>query len=617
MTENSKNMRILLNCLPPVDLNTPSISLSVLQSFMKDKGVETKVKYWNFQLSLMQEHSDSEDTEIRLLPFLSILNDLAGDDKSNQRINSFFQSQIPEYISSGQGYYLDLLNEMKDEIHEIIENDLSEIDFSDILIFGISAKYYQWIPGIILAKKVKEIAPHVKVVVGGFGNANVAQEAMNLCSEFDIATWGEGEYPLLHLYNALLQEDVLLSEVPRLLYRNESELKQSDSKKSDYLDMENFNSPDYNDFYNTIPEDQDKDDINIPLSSIRSCHWGKCKFCDFNHGYKLRMRSPESIINEIVEISSKFEVYTYSFVDSDTFGNIDHFNKLLDLLIDLKLKTQWDLSFWSEIIPNPHFDKDIVDKMAIAGFKNIFIGYDGLSDSMLKGMNKRNSFADNLNLVKLSIAQGINPYVNVIRFLPHESEEEIQECIQNLHFTRFFYHDSVVEFKHNFVDLVMSSMSKYYRELDTQEKDEYCVDIITHLCPSLQSEGNERFHLFRYKHQNPWSQELWNNLTNTEKHYQEHCYRYKIQMHQGILYYTEYCDGEEIENITFEEPEYGLIIKHTQNQSLNFETLYNKVKSDLELINENKLLQSMSHLLEAGIIYYDIKLDQIISLVHI
>ena len=90
-------MKVLLNCLPPADINTPSISLSILKKFMENNGVETEVKYWNFLLSLMSEYSDSEDTEIRLLPFLSILNDKDKNTKGNNRILSLLQKLHPEY----------------------------------------------------------------------------------------------------------------------------------------------------------------------------------------------------------------------------------------------------------------------------------------------------------------------------------------------------------------------------------------------------------------------------------------------------------------------------------------------------------------------------------------
>ena len=45
---------------------------------------------------------------------------------------------------------------------------------------GISAKYSQWIPGIILAEEIKKVAPNIKIVVGGFGSEKEALEALGI-----------------------------------------------------------------------------------------------------------------------------------------------------------------------------------------------------------------------------------------------------------------------------------------------------------------------------------------------------------------------------------------------------------------------------------------------------
>ena len=207
-------MKILLNCLPPSDINSPSISLSILKKFMVNNGVETEVKYWNFSLSVMSDYTDSEDTEIRILPFLSILNDRHENTKGNNRIISLLQKLDPSYKTIDPNYYSDFLEDKKEEIYEIIHQEIKSIDFSEVSLFGITAKYNQWIPGMILAEEIKKVAPEVKIIVGGFGGEKVAKEAMKLCPSFDFGTWGEGEYPLLELTDQLKQEAPDFVSVP-------------------------------------------------------------------------------------------------------------------------------------------------------------------------------------------------------------------------------------------------------------------------------------------------------------------------------------------------------------------------------------------------------------------
>lgn len=610
-------MKILLITLPPSDINTPSISLSILKKFMINHGFETKVAYWNFYLSLMQKYSDSEDTEIRLLPFLSILNDKYKYSIGNKRIISLLQKIDSSHKAFDSKYYEDLLNEMKDTIFDVIQQYLKTIDFKNISIIGFSAKYNQWIPAMIIAEEIKKIAPHTKIIVGGFGREDVAQEAIKTCSYFDYTTWGEGEYPLLALMQQLNTLEPEFHKVSRLMYRQNNKIIQSTTSKSEYLDFENYIYPDYNDFFKTFPKAKDQDNIHIPINSIRSCPWKKCKFCDFNQGYKLRLRSPQCILNEIEHLNKTYGSTIFSFVDSDTFVNSKHFEELLDLIIDLKFRTEEDLIFWAEIIPNSKFTVRMMKKMAIIGLKNIFIGYDGLSDSLLQKMNKSNSFSDNIFFVKFSLKYGIDPYVNVIKYLPNETEEDIRESIENLHFLRFFYHDQLITFSHNFVSLVLSSMTKYYSLMPDKELDKYNRDDLSNLMPEHFSNTKERFRLFRFAKDTPRYKNEWEQLEKKEQYYRDNKFTYKMIENDGIYYYSEYCNHEETENIVFGEAIYGIVLKTIEKKIYSFSELHSTIKKENPDVTHQHLKQVLYHLKSSFLVYYSDDFSNIISVIEL
>ncbi|WP_185969030.1 radical SAM protein [Carboxylicivirga sp. M1479] len=609
-------MKILLNCLPPADIYSPSISLSILSRFMRDNGVETSVKYWNFKLSLMADYTDSEDTEKRLLPFLSMLNDRHGNEKGNQRILSLLQSIHPNYKSTDPHYYHDFLDETKAKITDVMQQELDLIDWNEIGLFGITAKFNQWLPGMLLASEVKKRAPHVKIIVGGFGSDDVAREAMNLCADFDFVTWGEGEYPLLEL-SKQIQTNPDYSQVPRLIYREDDHLVQSASQQSEYLDFDIYIYPDFTDYLNTFPEHEDRDQISIPINSIRSCHWHRCNFCDFNKGYKLRARTPECVVDEIAAINKQYQLTTFTFVDSDTFGSLKHFERLLDLLIDLKYRTEEDFSFWAEIIPNAHYSHRLMEKMAIAGFKNLFIGYDGLSDGLLKKMNKSNTFSDNVLFIKYSLKHGIYPFVNVIKHVPGETEEDVQECIDNLHYLRFFYNDKVVDFSHNYVTLVLSSMSKYYKLMPETELAHYNTDELSYLLPDSFPNGDKRFHLFRYQRDVAANTREWDKLIQVEDYYKNNRFSYRVQQHGGIFYYTEYCNDTEIENVVFGEPEYAFVLKTAGQQVITFDALLEAGKREFPTLTKQRLTDVIANLKASYLLYCNSEYSNVISLIDV
>ncbi len=610
-------MKILLNCLPPADINTPSISLSILKAFMLKNRIETNIKYWNFLWPNMEDYFETEDSEIRLIPFLSILNDIENNNKGNRRILSLLQKIQPSFKDDNPNYYDEYLEEIKSNIYEILDSELENIDFSEISLFGITAKYNQWIPGMILAEEVKKIAPNTKIIVGGFGSKAVAMEAMKFCPYFDFANWGEGEYPLLSLMDQINSKDSCFDSVPRLIYRKKHNLTVSSTQKSKYLDFEHYIYPNFEDFVVNHPNIEDNDKINIPINTIRSCSWSKCKFCDFNKGYKLRARSPECIVDEIESLTKQYGFTTYSFVDSDTFINVNHFEKLLDLIINLKYVNEKDYIFWAEIIPNDQFNARIMEKMAIAGFKNIFIGYDALSDSLLRKMNKSNSFSDNIFFVKYAIKNGISPFVNVIKHTPDETEEDIQECINNLHFLRFFYNDNIISFSHQFVDLVLSSMSKYYSILSEESRNKYYLDELSYLMPNKFSNNKERFHLFRYRNSSPNNIREWNNLMEVEEYYKTNNFSYKIQENNDVFYYTEYRNDEEIADMVFGEPEYALILKAIEGEIYSFLKLKNKLKENDFEISDARIKEVLFNLKSLYLIYYNNNFLNIVSVIHV
>ena len=584
---------------------------------MNKQGFEADVIYWNFALSVMQNYTDSEDTEIRLLPFLSILNDKHKNHIGNNRIISLLQKIDPTYKMLDPHYYTNLLKEMKQTIYEEIQKGLQIINFDEVSIIGFSAKYNQWIPAMILAEEIKKVSPKTKIIIGGFGREDVAEEAMKTCAHFDFTTWGEGEYPFLALMETLQKNENNFQNVPRLMYRQNNNIQQSLTSKSNYLDFENYIFPDYEDFYNNYPQTAHTEDIHYPINSTRSCHWKKCKFCDFNQGYKLRIRSPECIVSEIAHLNQLYDATTFSFVDSDTFGNIEHFDKLLDLIIDLKFKTEVDFVFWAEIIPNPDFTPKIMEKMAIIGLKNIFIGYDGLSDISLEKMRKSNSFSDNIFFVKFSLKYGIDPFVNVIKYLPGETEKEIQESTNNIHFLRFFYNDKLISFSHTFVDLVLSSMTKYYSLMPDSELEKYNEDDLSYLLPDHFSNTKERFRLFRFAKDAPKHKNEWSKLEAIEKHYRENKFTYKILENNGRYYYSEYCNGEEIENIIFEETIYGLILKATDKRIYSFKELYLNISKLLPDTTEQHMKQALTNLKSSYLIYYKDGFSNIISVIEL
>jgi radical SAM superfamily enzyme YgiQ (UPF0313 family) len=610
--------KILLNCLPPSDIYKPAASLSILKSFMVVNGYETEIKYWNFLFSDIFNYSVTEDTEVRILPFIYILNEKENNFLGNQRLTYLMREIQPSFIELDKNYYSTFLEETKLQFLTKIEEELLKINFDEVLLFGISSKFHQWIPGIIISEIIKEKNPSVKIVVGGFGSKEAAVEAVNVCKYFDFAIWGEGEYPLLELSKQLDEGTNEFDNVPRLIYRKYDQIQKSLKISSMYLDFENYIFPDYSDFFKSFPENENKNQISLPINSMRACSWGKCKFCDFNHGYKYRERTPESIVNEIENNYESYGVCSFLFVDNEICGKNNRLEKLLELLIDSRYKRDSSYKFWAEMIPSSSYDSKLIKKLAISGFNRIFLGSDAVSDTLLKKMNKSNNVSANIFFIKQALKNGITLMVNVIMGIHGETEDDVYESINNLHYLRFFFNFKDVEFFHQYGPLVITTMTKYYSEITKDEIKEYDNNTLTYLLPGrFSNKDDNRFHLFRWGKSVLNNSRTWDIFKNIEYHYIKKKYSYKVFEDRNIYYYKEYCNNEEINEIVFNEPEYWDTLVATNNIILTKENLLKELNKKYPSLKVERLETILQELKDSYLIYCNSELSNIVSVIDV
>lgn len=607
--------KILLNYLPPSDVYTPSAALSILKSFMQNEGFDTEIKYWNLLFKNVLPLVESDETEEVILPFLSIINDKNNNSLGNNRAAELLQKLLPQHKDEEIDIFTDILKESKTEIYRIIHKELQNINFEEISLFGISSKFHQWIPGMILSEEIKKISPNTKIIVGGFGSKEAALEAMKINKHFDFANWGEGEYPLLELSKQLQNESHEFDLVPRLVYRKDKKLAISTTNRSDYLDMENYLIPDFDDYFDSYSEPNEKYKIIIPINSSRACSWNKCKFCDYNRGYKYRARSPESIVSEIEYIAKKYKSACFSFVDNDIFVSPEHFEKMLDLMIQSMHQYDFDYEFWAEMIPNKKLNAKLLKKMQTAGFTQIFIGYDGISDSLLSKMHKSNNFSNNLFFVKYSLKYNIDPLVNIIKGIINETEEDVIESMNNLHFLRFFFHGEESSLFHEYVTLVISRMAKYYSMISEEEKAEYNTNSLADLMPDYFSNHNDRFNLFSWKKSIINNSANWEELAKKENFYLENRFTYKISQHNGIYSYRECINNKEIVNIDFDKPDCWDVLKIANERVYTFNQLQDAMTKLHPEISIERLKEILIYLKRLHLIYCNAEFSEIITVI--
>ncbi|OYT12563.1 MAG: hypothetical protein B6I18_00225 [Bacteroidetes bacterium 4572_112] len=600
--------KILLNYLPPSDIYTPSAALSILKSFMLEHDFDTDIKYWNLLFKPVLPLQDSDEIEEAIIPFVSILNDQFTNDEGNDKAAQLLHSLLSESEQHDLIYYKKLLISTKKDIFRIINKELSQLNFSDILLFGVSSKFHQWIPGMILCQEVKKISPNTATVVGGFGSVQSAVEAMKMNPDFDFATWGEGEYPLLELSKQLKASEQDFNEVPRLIFRENGKIQISTTNRSEYLDMQDYMIPNYDDYFENYPVTEEKYKIVIPINSSRACSWNKCKFCDYNRGYKYRARTAECIISEVEQIARKHKSACFSFVDNDIYVNPEHFEHLLDLMIESINKHNFDYEFWAEMIPNEKLTAPTLKKMQQAGFSQIF-------DTLLEKMAKSNTFSSNILFLKFSLKNEIYPLVNIIKGVLGETAGDVIESMANLYFLRFFYNKEEYSLYHEYVTLVVSNMTKYYTMLSAEQRAEYNTNKLTDMLPRHFSEGDSRFSLFRWQKQKVDNHKQWAAIQLKEEYYAENIHTYKINEQEAIIEFTEFVNDKHTATYKLDKETDWQILKLANEQIMSFEDMLSQMQTLKPDFNSEDLKKHLSRLKEIHLLYCDKNFSGIISVI--
>ena len=611
--------KIILNWMPPAMTDLPSPAMSILKTYLENKGFEVKIIYWNIlsnnlQKGFIWESKRRLDDQEAILIFSNYLAISRNDKQLYNKIKAILRAKKPQYYNIDSNFYDRHMNKFKTELENLIIGELASYNFSEILLWGMSVNLHQWICSSLIGEFIKKIDPQSQIAIGGIGNKEIAKIYLNSFTQFDYAMWGEGENTLHLLAQSLRTNNIDISEIPNIAYRNENTVFTSQFSNKVFLNLSDssISAPDYSDYFTQIKLLQCENELepSIPIESSRGCHWNKCHFCYLNKGYHYRLKENDVIINELIKQIQNYQIHKFQFLDNDVIGReIEKFDTLLDKLIELRTVYPEFSIILAEIVTK-NLNRGIIKKMSLAGYKYVQIGYESLSDKLLTKIEKKNSFSSNLLFIKYAFEYNITINgANIIRNLLEECDDDIIECINNLHFLRFFLGTHC--FQHTQSTLGITSSSRYYKSIidnplwNNQESilsfapKNYLHnnDIKMDIVPATKIVNNV----------------LWDYFCTIEKHYTDNRYAYTLIKKGGTtIEYKEIYNNNEINRIEFE-----------QNSNEWNILLYcnDKPKSLDEMVQffslpTNDIIDILTSLRNESLIYYNDKYTEIISIIN-
>ena len=363
--------------------------------------------------SYIQEHSKNE-LEIEILDLNEIIYDASIDmeDKSTHE---------------------DLLIKIDNWIEDKINEFMPEI-IACSLLFNSGFEYVESISNTLERVKGDSL-----VVFGGKVPSNHYRNFIEEFKGIDAVSLGEGEIPMLKLadsddYKLTLEENssfITKEKLDRGILPKRQLVENLDEIPPFNFDLLNLEKyiPKYVSSLASLEVKAKTIARGIQIISTRGCPFD-CIFCTSHavHGKKIRYRSAESIVDEIVHLVEKYKLNIISIQDDNFFHKKERAIKILDRLIELDLDVNYEFANGIAIYC---VDEDIASRLQILGLKEITIAVESGSPYVLNKIIKKPLRVDMVKpAVNILRKYGLRVYGSFVFGFPGEHEEDRQKSLE-------------------------------------------------------------------------------------------------------------------------------------------------------------------------------------------
>lgn len=297
-------------------------------------------------------------------------------------------------------------------------------------LIGITTTTSSFDSVIALCKEIRSALPDVKIVLGGPHVSALPERSLQE-SMADFVVVGEGEITLLELVRALRDGNENYDAIAGLVYRQEGTgfCKATDPRpliqKLDDLPMPARHLVD-NSLYCPPPTKRVAKGANTLISTSRGCPHN-CGFCGTKTiwGRTVRMRSAESIVEEILGCVDKYDIRSINFADDFFTAKKQRVVDICNALIKNNIQIPWVCSARAQGL-----DEDTFRLMKQAGCKEISFGIESGNQELLAHIDKKLNLEEAYQTIKIAQKVGITTLASYVIGYIGETEESIRDTVR-------------------------------------------------------------------------------------------------------------------------------------------------------------------------------------------
>ena len=270
-------------------------------------------------------------------------------------------------------------------------------------------------PGLCCAELAHQILPRVPVIVGG-AHPSIVPDEVVACENFNYIIKGEGEIALVELFAAINAGGVLPSKI--------IEGKHPDLDTLPYSDRELFGP------YEVPISIAGFEPPFMTFIAGRGCKYN-CSFCQPAErkifGPKVRRRSPEHFVGEIVECCKRYKFKSYLIHDDCLLEDIPWVERFCELMAKENVSIPFACQGRADLICKY---PDVLKKMKSVGLSAVIVGFESGNDRILKFMRKGVRAEQNIEAGMVLKRLGLKIWANFMFGVPTETQEEMLDTIR-------------------------------------------------------------------------------------------------------------------------------------------------------------------------------------------
>lgn len=420
-------MRVALVVMPFAAADRPSLGAGLLQAGLAARGIACDTKHFNVTLRRMM--GNGYDWFAGHVSVAALAGEWA-----------FSQALWGERASTWERYEREVLDvpiwgmraedrprvrALRELAPAFLRVAFESNDWGAYDLVGFTSTFEQTVPGLCLAKMIRERWPHVRVALGGANfEAGMGRPYIEQLPFVDYVSTGEADvsFPLLceRLRDGSIEE---LGVPGGFFHRVDGEVREAPrGPGTSPRSLDALPVPEYGDYFRVAGATfaGERRVTWLPIEASRGCWWGEiahCTFCGLNgESMAFRAKSAARVLAEADTLSSRHGAHPLQFAD-----NILSMRYFEDLLPAWAARRDGQYKFF-EVKSN--LKRRHVKALRDAGIRCVQAGVESLSNTTLRLMKKGVTAAQNVAVLRWCQELGVEGLWNLLFGFPGEDPSE-------------------------------------------------------------------------------------------------------------------------------------------------------------------------------------------------